>query len=147
MSVKETLQIFISDFAKDLENVEPFNTKLIEFKLKLKSKIILFLSQVSDQSIKEEQFNEMLEGVNGAIVKITQNINYENEKLLERYVAFFEALNEVLKEFLEGDSINDKHELSQLSSKISKIIERVHLELKERRGGILSFIRKLIYRG
>ncbi|HID66280.1 MAG TPA: hypothetical protein EYP32_05560 [Aquificaceae bacterium] len=147
MSAKETLQTFISDFAKDIENVEPFNTKLIEFKLKLKSQIILILSQVSDQDIKEEQFKEMLEGVNGAIVEITKNINYENDKLLERHIAFFEAINEVLKEFLEVDSINDKHELSQLSNKISKINERMRLELKERKGGILSFIRKLIYRG
>ncbi|HIP42801.1 MAG TPA: hypothetical protein EYG91_02615 [Aquifex aeolicus] len=147
MSVKETLRTFISDFAKDLENAKPFNTKLVEFKLELKSKIILILSQVSDQSVKEEQFKEILKGVNEAIVEITKNINYENDKLLERHIAFFEAINEVLKEFLEGDSINDKHELSQLSNKISKMNERMYLELKGRRGGILSLIRKLIYRG
>ena len=63
---------------------------------------------------------------------------------MQREIMFLEALNDVLKEFLSSPEIVDKHDLSQLTAKISKIIERIRLELKERRGGILKKIRSFL---
>ncbi|WP_461831867.1 hypothetical protein [Aquifex sp.] len=146
MSAKDTIRSMVIDFAKNINEAEPFNTKLTEFKLKLKSTVTMLLFQIPDQDVKEEQFKDVVEGINEAIVEISKEIKYEDERLLERYALFFETLNGVLKEYLEREDLNDKHELSQLSSKISKILERIRLELKEKKGGLLKFIKRLIFR-
>ncbi len=146
MSAKDTIRSMVIDFAKNINEAEPFNTKLTEFKLKLKSTVTMLLFQIPDQDVKEEQFKDVVEGINEAIVEISREIKYEDERLLERYALFFETLNGVLKEYLEREDLNDKHELSQLSSKISKILERIRLELKEKKGGLLKFIKRLIFR-
>ncbi|GAB6065032.1 hypothetical protein JCM9492_01240 [Aquifex pyrophilus] len=146
MSAKDTVRSMVIEFAKNINETEPFNTKLTEFKLKLKSTITMLLFQIPDQEVKQEQFKDVVEGINEAIVEISKEIKYDNEKLLERYALFFETLNGVLKEYLEREDLNDKHELSQLSSKISKILERIRLELKEKKGGILKLIKRMIFR-
>ncbi|NPA33141.1 MAG: hypothetical protein GXO04_05895 [Aquificae bacterium] len=147
MSAKEVIRNLILEFAEKIESLEPFNTKLLEFKLKLKSEIILILSQVKDKNLKEEEFKNILEGINEAVDEISKKLDFANEKLAERYKALLETLNEILKELYEVDDVDDKHELSQLSSKIAKLVEKINLELKSRRGGPLAFLRRLIYGG
>ncbi|WP_461829044.1 hypothetical protein [Aquifex sp.] len=144
MSVKDQIKNLILDFAKELATKEAFNTELIQFKLKLKAEIVEILNISKDKELKTTLFKEIIEGFNEALAEITKNFNYEDEKLMEREIMFLEALNEVLKEFLASPEITDKHELSQLTAKISKIVERIRLELKERKGGILKKIRSLL---
>lgn len=144
MSVRDQIKSLVLEFVKDLGKKEAFNTELIQFKLKLKAEIVEILNISKEEKIKMTLFKEIIEGLNEALVEISKNFNYENEELMEREIKFLEAINEVLKEFLASSEITDKHELSQLTAKISKIIERIRLELKEREGGILKRIRRLL---
>ncbi|AAC06498.1 hypothetical protein [Aquifex aeolicus] len=146
MNVKEGVKELILSYGKNLAELEPINTKLIEYKLKLKAQIIKTLSLDVDKSTKEEMFKDMLEGVNEAVAEIAKEMDTQNERMIERYMLFFESTSEVLKEFMEGDYIEDKHELSQTLGKISKILEKLRLDLKEKQKGILKFIRRLIFR-
>jgi len=146
MSIKEGVKELVLSYGKNLKELEPINTKLTEFKLKLKAQIIKTVSLDVDKSTKEEMFRDILEGINEAVAEITKEIDTQDEKTLERYILFFESLSEVLKEFMEGDYLEDKHELSQTLGKISKIIEKLRLDLKEKQKGILKFIRRLIFR-
>ncbi len=144
MSVKEQVRDLIEEFAKDLKDKEPFNTELIQFKLKLKARLVEILSISKEKELKMTLFKEVVEGVNEALAEVSKKFDYEDERLMEREIMFLEALNDVLKEFLSSPEIVDKHDLSQLTAKISKIIERIRLELKERRGGILKKIRSFL---
>jgi len=146
MSIKEQVKNLILEFAKELEKKEAFNTELIQFKLKLKAEILEILNISQEKELKMTLFKEVVEGANEALVEVTKGFNYENEKLMEREIMFLEALSEVLKEFLASNYIFDKHELSQLIAKISKLVERIRLELKEKKGGILKKIRNLFRR-
>lgn len=146
MSIKEQVKNLIIEFAKELEKKEAFNTELIQFKLKLKAEILEILNISQEKELKMTLFKEVVEGVNEALVEVTKGFNYENERLMEREIMFLEALSKVLKEFLASNYIFDKHELSQLIAKISKLVERIRLELKEKRGGILKKIRSLFRR-
>ncbi len=144
MSVKEQVKSIISDFAKELPNKEPFSNELTQFKLRLKAEIIGVLNISKEEEVRMTLFKEVVLGFHEAIAEASKDFNYECEEIMEKEIMFLEALNEVLKEFFTSKDIKDKHELSQLTSKISKIIERIRLELKERRGGILKRIRKLL---
>lgn len=146
MSIKEQVKNLIIEFAKELEKKEAFNTELIQFKLKLKAEILEILNISQEKELKMTLFKEVVEGVNEALVEVTKGFNYENERLMEREIMFLEALSKVLKEFLASNYIFDKHELSQLIAKISKLVERIRLELKEKKGGILKKIRNLFRR-
>ena len=146
MSIKQQVKNLIIEFAKELEKKEAFNTELIQFKLKLKAQILEILNISQEKELKMTLFKEVVEGVNEALVEVTKGFNYENEKLMEREIMFLEALSEVLKEFLASNYISDKHELSQLIAKISKLVERIRLELKEKKGGILKKIKNLFRR-
>lgn len=146
MSIKQQVKNLIIEFAKELEKKEAFNTELIQFKLKLKAEILEILNISQEKELKMTLFKEVVEGVNEALVEVTKGFNYENERLMEREVIFLEAISEVLKEFLASNYISDKHELSQLIAKISKLVERIRLELKEKKGGILKKIRNLFRR-
>ncbi len=144
MSVKDLVKNLILEFTKNLGEKEAFNTELIQFRLKLKAEFMEILNISRERELKTTLFKEIIEGINEALVEITKNFSYEDKKLMEREILFLEALNEVLKEFLASSEITDKHELSHLTAKISKIVERMRLELKERKGGILKKIRSLL---
>ncbi|RUM31073.1 MAG: hypothetical protein DSY32_01530 [Aquifex sp.] len=144
--MKEIVKELILYYGKSLGELEPVNAKLIEYKLKLKAQIIRTVSLDVDKPVKEEMFKGILEGVNEAVAEIAKEIDLQNEKAIERYMLFFESTGEVLKEFMERDYVEDKHELSQTLGKISKIVEKLRLDLKEKQGGILKFIRRLIFR-
>ncbi|NPB07679.1 MAG: hypothetical protein GXN96_01970 [Aquificae bacterium] len=147
MSVKEEIKLTILSFAGGIENREPFTSELVQFRLTLKAQILKTLTLTNDADVRERLMGEVIEGVNEAITEVAKSLNYERENLMERQALFLESINEVMKEFLDSDELHDKHELSQLTSRIAKIIERLHLELKEKRGGILKRLRSLLLGG
>ena len=144
MSVKDIVKNIILEFAKDIGKKEAFNTELIQFRLKLKAELMEILNISQEKELKTTLFKEIIEGFNESLAEITKNFNFKEESLIEREIMFLETLNEVLKEFLASSDITDKHELSQLTARISKLIERIRLDLKERKGGILKKIRRLL---
>jgi len=147
MSVKEEVKLIILEFAEGLENKDAFANELTQFRLTLKASILKVLSLTSEQDLKERLMSEVIEGIDEAVTEIAKSLDYSKENLMERQAELLESVNSVMKEFLASDTIQDKHALSQLTSRISKIIERVNLELKEQRGGILKKIRSFLFGG
>ena len=146
MSIKDDVKSLVLKGFEEIDNAEKIHIAVGDFRLRLKAKIVAILSSFTQQEIKETTFNEVIEGINEALTDITKKVDYENLEKLEKEIEFFEALNEVLKEFIDSKDIKDKHELSMLMGKVSKLIERMRLEIKEKRGGILKRIRNFIFR-
>ncbi len=146
MSIKDDVKNLVSEGFEEVEKAEKVHIAVGDFRLRLKAKIVSILSSFAEQELKETTFNEVIEGINEALMEISKKVDYENTEKLEKEIEFFEALNEVLKEFMDSKDIKDKHELSMLMGKVSKLIERMRLEIKEKKGGILKRIRKLIFR-
>jgi hypothetical protein len=73
-------------------------------------------------------------------------LDLENEKELRRVLEAVEKTNELLKEFLEGDKVNDKSVLSKVSGRLGTITEELRLEVNRRFGGFLNRIKKLFGR-
>ncbi len=144
-SIEEKVVIIVKDFMEDIKTKEPFNFQLMDYRLRLKSKLMELLTQlISDRQFATVSFNSALEGMERYLEDRINRIDLECEEELRRTIRALEETNEVLKEFLYRDEVKDKGVLSRVSGRIGQWVSTLDLELKRRFGGILRKIKKLL---
>ena len=145
-SIEERVVLIVEEFTRDLSSKDPFPSHLSDYRFKLKAKLVELVNQLSDMQARNATFDSALEGISKSLENTINRANLENIEELKRLIKTLEETNEVLKEFLYGDSIRDKSLLSKTTGKIGEWIENLSIELKRRHGGFFNFIKSLFGR-
>ncbi len=142
--MEERVVVIVEEFFKDIDKKEPFETQLMEFKLRFRAKLLeIVTSFPTDPDIANRSLDYTLEGIEKVIKKEIDNINLESEEVLYRTIKTLNTINEVLKEFMHEDRVKDKRRLSSLTGFIGNTVEKLKGEYKKRFGGFLASIKKL----
>ncbi len=146
-SIEERVVIIVKDFMEGIKSKEPFNSQLMDYRLRLRSKLIELLTQLaSDRQTATVSFNSALEGMERYLEERINRIDLESEEELRRIIRALEETNGVLKEFLYGDEVKDKGVLSRVSGRIGQWVSALSLEFNRRFGGLWSKIKRLLGR-
>lgn len=145
-SIEERVVLIVEEFTRDLPSKDPFPSYLSDYRFRLKAKLVELVNQFSDLQARNATFDSALEGISKSLEEAINRANLESKEELKRLIKILEETNEVLKEFLYGDSIRDKSFLSKTTGKIGEWIENLRVEFNRRHGGILNFIKSLFGR-
>ncbi len=144
-SMEQRVTDIVEEFFKNIDSKEPFETELMEFKLKFRAKLLEIITAFSTQpEIANRTFDYALDAIEQVIKKAVENVNLESEESLYRTIKTLEGINEVLKEFLSGDKLNDKKKLSSITGYIGNAVERLRHEYRQRYGGFFNTLKRLI---
>ncbi len=142
--MEERVVVIVEEFFKDIDRKEPFETQLMEFKLRFRAKLLeIVTSFPTDPDIANRSLDYALEGIEKVVKKEVDNVNLESEEALYRSVKALQTINEVLKEFMQEDRVRDKRRLSTLTGFIGNSIEKLKGEYKKRFGGFLAGIKRI----
>ncbi|MCS7171393.1 MAG: hypothetical protein N3D14_04820 [Aquificaceae bacterium] len=143
-SIEERVVLIVEDFISELTSKEPFPSLLSEYRFNLRSKLLQLLSQFpNDQQARNVSFDSAMEGILKSFEEAINRADLGNKEELKRLIRTLEETNEVLKEFLYGDQIRDKSQLSKVSGKIGQWVESLNVEFRRRFGGIINRIKSL----
>ena len=144
-SIEDRIIVIVEEFFSDISSREPFETELIEFRLRLRAKLLeIVTSFPTDPDVASRSLNQAIEGMEGVIKKSIDDINLDSEEALYRSVKTLETINEILKEFLLDNKIKDKKGISSLSGFIGNAVEKLRKEYKRRFGGFLRSLKRLL---
>ncbi len=141
--MKDRIVLLVEEFFKHLEKREPFERELMEFKLRLRAKLLETTVHFSSEAYAvNRNLNYILEALEEKLEEEINNINYDSEIHLTKAIKTFEVLNEVLKEFMYENLIQDKRRLSSVAGFTGKTVETLKGEYRKRFGGVLNDLRK-----
>lgn len=144
-SMEDRVVIMVREFFEDIEKKEPFETQLMDFRLRFRAKLLeIVTSFPTEPEIASRSLDYALEGIERILKEEMEKVNLESEESLYRTIQTLKTVNEVLKEFMQENRVNDKRRLSYLTGYIGKMVERLRHEYKKRFGGILSSLKKLL---
>ncbi len=144
LSMEDRVILIVREFFEEIDRAEPFENNLVDFKLKLKAKMLeVITAYPTDNSYANRSFDTVLEGVDKTIDEFLNKLDTENEEAMLRFIKTLEGINEILKEFLYEDRIQDKKRVSSLSGKISNTVQKLRLMWNKKFGGILRKIKSL----
>jgi len=147
MSVKEEIKLAVLEFGRTLGEKEAFAGEITKFKLTFKAQVVKALSLSRDGELKGRLMEQVIEGLEEALSELEGELGKGSEELLSRQALFLESLNGLLKDFLTDEELGDRRALSQLTARISHLLERINLEIKERRGGFIKKLRGFLFGG
>ncbi|NPB06049.1 MAG: hypothetical protein GXO03_00430 [Aquificae bacterium] len=145
MGVKSELKEFVLNFGRSLGEKEAFEGELLKFRLALKARVVRVLSFSPDEAVKEQLMAQLLEGLEEALKELEESLGRGEPEQLRRQALFLEGINGTLKDFLADDGIGDRHALSRLAAYLSELVERINLELREQKGGLLRRLRGFLF--
>jgi hypothetical protein len=147
-SMEDRVVVIVEEFFKDIEKREPFETELMDFRLRFRAKLLeIVTSFPTDRDLANRSLDYSLEGVERIIKREIESINLESEEVLYRTIKTLNVVNEVLKEFMHEDRVKDKRKLSSLTGFIGNTVERLKGEYKKRFGGFMTTLKKLFGMG
>ena len=142
--MEERVVIIVEEFFKDIDKKEPFETQLMDFRLRFRAKLLeIITSFPTDPEIANRSLDYSLDGIEKVIKSEIDKVNLESEEALYRTIKALQTINEVLKEFMHEDRVKDKRKLSSLTGYIGNSVERLKSEYKKRFGGLLAGIKRL----
>ncbi len=143
-SMEERVVIIVEEFFKDIDKKEPFETQLMDFRLRFRAKLLeIITSFPTDPEVANRSLDYSLDGIERVIKSEIDKINLESEEVLYRTIKTLREINEVLKEFMHEDRVRDKRKLSSLTGYIGNSVEKLKSEYKKRFGGLLAGIKRL----
>jgi len=144
-SMEDRVIVIVREFFEDIEKKEPFETQLMDFRLRFRAKLLeIVTSFPTEEEIASRSLDYALEGIERILREEMEKVNLESEESLYRSIRILNTMNDVLKEFMRENRVNDKRRLSHLTGYIGKSVERLRHEYKKRFGGFLSGIKKLL---
>ena len=147
-SIGDRVIVIVEEFFSDIATKEPFETELIEFRLKLRAKLLeLVTSFPTEPEVANRSLNMAVEGMEEVLRKRIDEIDLNSEEVLYRSVKALETVNEILKEFLLDNKIQDKKGISSLTGFIGNAVERLRREYRRRFGGFFRSIKRLLGMG
>ena len=143
-SMEERVVVIVEEFFKDIDGKEPFETELMDFRLRFRAKLLeIITSFPTDPEVANRSLDYSLDGIERVIKSEIDKINLESEEVLYRTIKTLREINEVLKEFMHEDRVRDKRKLSSLTGYIGNSVEKLKSEYKKRFGGLLAGIKRL----
>ncbi|GEM_PF-682286 len=146
--IEDRVIVIVEEFFKDIETKDPFENELVEFRLKLRAKLLEVVTSFPTQpEIANRSLNYAVEGMESIIKKSVEGVNLDSEEHIYRAVRTLETVNEILKEFMLDNKIKDKKSISNLSGYVGNAVERLRREYRKRFGGFTRWIKRLIGMG
>ncbi len=143
-SMEDRVVFIVKEFFEDIDKKEPFQTQLMEFRLRFRAKLLeIVTSYPTNPELANRTLDYALEAVEKVIKEELEKVNLESETSLYRTIETLKVVNEVLKEFMHEDRVNDKRKLSSITGFIGNAVERLKQEYKSRFGGLIRSIKKL----
>ncbi len=147
-SMEDRVVVIIQHFLKDIDRKEPFEIELTEFKLKFRAKLLEIVTSFPAQpELANRGLNYTLDGIERVIREEIDRLNFESEEILYRTIKTLNVVNEILKEFMYEDKLNDKKKLSSLTGYIGNTVEKLKQIYRRRFDGFLASIKKLLGMG
>ena len=143
-SMEERLVVIVEEFFKDIDKKEPFETELMDFRLRFRAKLLeIITSFPTDPEVANRSLDYTLDVIERIIKKEIDSLNLESEEVMFRTIRTLKVVNEVLKEFMHEDRVRDKRKLSSITGFIGNAVERLKSEYKKRFGGLVASIKRL----
>ncbi len=142
--MKDGVILLVRGFLSEVERREPFETELMNFRLRLRAKLLeITTSFPTEPQLVNRNLNYVLSALQETLAEEIEKVDPSSEVLLTRTIRTLDAMNGVLKEFMYEESIKDKKQLSSLTGFIGRSVEKLRGEHRKRFGGVLAGIRKL----
>ncbi|RLJ70134.1 hypothetical protein BCF55_0398 [Hydrogenivirga caldilitoris] len=143
-SMEDRVVVIVEEFFKDIDKKEPFETELMDFRLRLRAKLLEVITAFpTEPDVANRSLDYALDGIERVIKKEIDQINLESEEVLYRTIKTFQIMNEVLKEFMQEDRVKDKRRLSSITGFIGNTVEKLKSEYKKRFSGFLTSLKRL----
>ncbi len=144
--MKDGVVSLVRDFFASMEGREPFETELMEFRLRLRAKLLeITTSFPTEPQLVNRNLNYVLSALEEVLREEVEQVDLSSEISLQRAMKTLSVMNDVLKEFMYEDRIRDKKQLSSLTGFIGRSIERFKGEHRKRFGGVLTGFLKLLF--
>jgi len=144
--MKDGVVSLVRDFFAGMEEKEPFETELMEFRLRLRAKLLeITTSFPAEPQLVNRNLNYVLSALQEVLREEVEQVNLASETCLLRTVKTLSVMNDVLKEFMYEDRIKDKKQLSSLTGFLGRSIERFKGEHRKRFGGVLAGFWKVLF--
>jgi len=144
-SIEERVAFLIKDFFVGLEGHEPFQIQLMEFRLRLRAKLLeVITSYPTNPDLANRTLDYALEALEKVLKEELRRVNLESETHLSRTIETLKVVGEVLREFMQENRVRDKRKLSSTAGLVGNAIERLSKEYRSRFGGFLRRIKKLL---
>ncbi|WP_457600143.1 hypothetical protein [Hydrogenivirga sp.] len=143
-SMEERVVVIVEEFFKDIDKKEPFETELMDFRLRFRAKLLeIITSFPTEPEVANRSLDYTLDGIERLIRQEIDSLNLNSEEVMFRTIKTLRVVNEVLKEFMHEDRVKDKRKLSAITGFIGNTVERLKSEYKRRFGGLLTSIKRL----
>ncbi len=144
-SMEDRVVFIVKEFFEDIDKKEPFQTQLMEFRLRFRAKLLeIVTSYPTNPELANRTLDYALEAIEKVIKEELEKVNLESETSLYRTMETLKVVNEVLKEFMHEDRVNDKRKLSSITGFIGNAVERLKQEYKSRFGGLIRSIKRML---
>jgi hypothetical protein len=144
-SVEDAVVGLVREFMDNIESMNPFETHLMEFKLRLRAKLLeIFTSYPTDRELATKSLSYAVEGIGEVLRDRLRGINTDSEEVLYRTVRTLETVNSIIKEFMYSKEIEDKKVLSSVSGFIASSLETLRKSYGRKTGGVVGFIKGLL---
>ncbi len=144
-SMEDRVVLIVKEFFEDIDRKEPFQTQLMEFRLRFRAKLLeIVTSYPTNPELANRTLDYALEAIERVVKEELDKVNLESETSLYRTIETLKVVNEVLKEFMHEDRVNDKRKLSSITGFIGNAVERLKQEYRNRFGGLIKSIKRML---
>ena len=142
--IKETFEVMVIEFMMNMENVDPFEQSLMNFSMKLKSKLLEIANlSIYDRKAVETSTMLAIEGIEDSIDKFLNDIDSKNTVLLERTEKFLREINNIIREINELGYISNREPICRVTSKFEDHILTINGKLKYSERSLKSILSRL----
>ncbi len=144
-SLEDAVISMVREFMDSIEEANPFDTHLMEFRLKLRAKLLeIYTSFPTDPEVANRSLSYAVEGIGEVLKEKMNGIDLDSDESIYRTVKTLETINDIIKEFMYSDSIKDKKALSSVSGYIAGTVENLRREYRRRFSGIKDRIKRIL---
>ncbi len=141
--IRERIEVMVVEFIINLDKHDPFEHHLMEFSMKLKSKLLEVANLgIQDRNAVENSLLLAMEGLEAPLTNFITQFDKNDKVLTERYIRTLEEVSKILKEIADMNIVSDRATLCRISSKFEDNILTLRTSDK-RNKGIKSFLYRL----
>jgi len=138
--IRERIEVMVTEFIINLDKLDPFEYHLMDFSMRLKSKLLEVANMgIQDRNTVENSFLMAVEGLETSLLNFINEFDKNNRVLTSRYIKTLEEINKILREITDMNIVSDRGRLCRIASKLEDNI--LTLKTMERRNrGLKSFL-------
>ncbi len=140
--IRERIEVMVVEFIINLDKHDPFEHHLMEFSMKLKSKLLEVANLgIQDRDAVENSLLLAMEGLEAPLTNFINQFDRSDKVLTERYIKTLEEVSKILREIADMNIVSDRATLCRISSKFEDNILTLKTLDKKNRG-----IKSILYR-